>query len=234
MNIRYVNVDGNYYVIDDKGNFIPKGNSGNFEEILVTENVIERLKEEISFLEYQKKFEKKLTKPKEIKKLNIVKLTMHLFGFSAFFLAVFGIVLFATSPMLSTPSLFTLLSFLVPVSLILSSLIVSNEKNLNQTELEIYQEEEEEYQISLKKAKGREKQLAFLKRKLTSEEEHLENLMNKQEKQEALTPLEVKLVQDKERLEELKQQLQFYYDLGYNETTKEEFTKVKEKKELRK
>lgn len=232
MNVKYVNIGGSYYVIDDKGNFIPKGNSRNFEEILVTENVIERLKEEISFLEYQKEFEKKLTKPKEVKKLNaVVRLTMYFFGFSTLCLAVLGIILFGTTKTtFPLPPSSSLLAFTLSMTLIPSFFVTWNDKNFNQQQLQEYQEKEEEYQISLKKAKGREKQLAFLKQKLTSEEEHLKNLMSKQEKQEALNPLEAKLVQDKEQLEELKQQLQFYYDLGYNDTTKEEVAKVKEKK----
>lgn len=206
MNKEYIYKDGKALVIDEDNNQKTIDYYDNLDKVLIQEDLIEAMEEEI------KKLEKEVSQYKKDSK------------FSRFIWVWYPFLLFAFGPLIMFPimgnffgvtdlintSLFGEMSagtylgliaapiFAIPGALLTMSLH-SKEKRLD------------------KDQKGKETQLEYLKRGLVEERENLEQLKLDKTNSKQTEDFYISMVDSKEMLEGLKNFLNFYYNVGYNE-----------------
>lgn len=236
MNVKYVNIDGQVVVMDEKGNIVSPQDRADFEEILAVKNSVEKIKREMDVIKsYPKQEEVLLIKPKEVPKKNffmtflktflkVVILTLIVNGVMLSWIHLmaldpFGFASMQTFGMLSILEILTL-------ALPMGGIDSHNAKLDYYREVNKYQQEEETYQKELEKAKGREKRFALLSEELKKEEEHLNQLVSKWDEKRSLG---AKLATDKEQLEELKRLIQDIHIFEYNSNNEKEAPKVYKK-----
>jgi len=206
MNKEYVYKDGKALIIDEFDNQKIVEYYDNLEEVLVEENLIEKIQEEIKKLEKETSQYKKRSK---FLKILLIWGPFLLWTFGPLIIDpiiwnFLGANLEISTTLFKTINLGTFLGLIsMPLFAVVGSL----------TALLIYSKIKGKEQSQ----KGKETQLEFLRRNLVEQNEILEKL--KLEKTNSLEKKDFYLskIDNKEALKKLKNFLSLYYTLGYNE-----------------
>lgn len=201
MNKEYIYIDGKVIIKDEKGNHTPVEYYDNLDEVLIQENVIETIEKRISTLE-NKSNEYKETKyfPYSI----IAEPLLTLIGVPVL-ISLSGLNVFTTTAYTS----FGTMNLAVVIGTI--SCIIGIPVAVCY-ELGMYSQ----HKTRLKKAKGIDSELEFLKVQLKHEKEKLIELTEAKKRNNENKEFRVVEVNDLERLNKLASWLDLYYDLGYD------------------
>ena len=204
MNKEYAYIDGKAIIVDEKGEQTKSEYYDNLDEILVQENLIEDMENKI------KQLEKDIDAYKEINK-------KHHFPFML--LAVILAIVLGNLVILSVdPKQFMEtvdFSFgKVNLVLLLNSVISTISIPLGAIFDSMFYQQ---YKDAKNEEKGINSDLDYLKKQIIIEKQKLEKLQKDKKKNEEGKKFGVVVVDDKAKSEELKNNLDFYYNLGYNE-----------------
>ena len=204
MNKEYIYDNGRVTIIDDKGKKRDDEYYDNLDEVLIKENVIERMEKQIDELKIKKQqYEKGKT--------NKLFCLLPLLG---------GIVLSLIGPllsvaMLSGQSVISLASDAVYIDFILSITGVVLPFGLFLGAV-ISTLEYLQYRQGMKKVKGIDSQIDYLQEQSKNEREQLNLLQDNKSKEKDDAKTGIVKVIDFEELRQLKRMLEQYYELGYN------------------
>ena len=206
MNKEYTYIDGKVILIDDNGNQTLTEYYDNLDDVLIQENLIETMENEIE--KSNNKYLELSNETKGSKKTNLLKKVI------------------LPHAILTIIALFipTILELLIPVPL--SSTIIPNFKvwltafSFVLTQMPVTPmtlQNYFSYNESLKKKNGIQTELKHLNEQLMKEKQKLESLIENKTKQKENKEFRVVKVNDLEQLKELRNNIAFYYDLGYNQ-----------------
>lgn len=205
MNKEYTYIDGKAIIKDENGNQTPVEYYDNLDEVLVQENVIETIEDKIAYLEKESENYKKYNKKHYIPVLFPLCMLMttvgvpamyYWFGHSMVYVNTINTIFGPMNEALLYSSLFSAL-YLPFVGLV---------------EFSMYRKHKD----SLKKEKGINSALEFLKKQIIEERENLVALKKVKARTEEKKEFRVVKVDDLEKLKAVKSWLSLYYDLGYN------------------
>ena len=188
MNKEYTYIDGKVIISDENGKKTPVDYYDNLDEVLIQENLIETIENKISILEKESE---------DYKKYNY----KH---YIPFFL------LMALMTIVGLPVLFFDCLENTAVYISITSAVILPSTGF--MELDRYKK----YKDCLKKEKGINSELEFLKQQIIEEKEKLVELKSKKTRTNENQEFRVVEVNDLERLKIFKEWLNLYYDLGYN------------------
>lgn len=205
MNKEYTYIDGKAIIKDENGNQTPVEYYDNLEEVLVQENVIETIEDRIAYLEKESKEYKKYNKKHYIPILLPLTTLMIVVGVPAMFYGLGNAgVYINTINTIFGPMNEALLYISIFSSLFLPLVGLMELGNYRQ------------HKDNLKKEKGVNSELEFLKKQIIEEKENLVELKKEKSNTEENREFRVVQVDDLERLRAVKSWLNLYYDLGYN------------------
>lgn len=209
MNKEYTYIDGKVIVKDENGTQIPIEYYDNLDEVLIQENLIETIEDRISYLEkesqYYKIYNKKYNKKHYIPIILILGVLTTIIGGPAIFYflgntdiytSVVNTIFGTMNEAVFFSSVFSILY--LPAISVLELNMYCNHKNL------------------LKKEKGINSELEFLKRQIVNERKKLVELTKEKTRDNENKEFRVVKVNDLEKLKTFKSWLNLYYDLGYN------------------
>ena len=202
MNKGYILIDGKAMVSDENGNYKEMDYKDNIDEILVEENVIEKMNDKIE------KLENILKNKKERKRFIPISLIDLLLAYIAMSAVVFA--LFGTNPFVSNidtifGSVKEFYVYLVAISVVAIPAFGIG-----------FIKEYVDYKDDRAKYNALKIELDFLKSKIEKEKVKLETLRNAETKSNNLKGVTSSKVDDKEALEESKRYFELYRDLGFN------------------
>ena len=205
MNKEYTYIDGKAIIKDENGNQTPVEYYDNLDEVLVQENVIETLEDRITYLEKESEDYKKYNKKHYIPVIFPISVLMttvvvpamfYWLGHSMIYINTINTIFGPMNEALLYSSVFSAL-YLPLVGLM---------------EFTMYRRHKD----SLKKEKGVNSELEFLKKQIIEERENLVELKKEKTKTEEKKEFRVVKVDDLEKLRAVKSWLSLYYDLGYD------------------
>lgn len=200
MNKEYTYIDGKVIISDENDNKTQSEYYDNLDEVLVQENLIEFMEGKIHSLEK----ESQLYKKNNVRRYIPVALPMTLLlstigpsllinnAFNTYVDTIFGTMNLA-------------LAAGIPITLSLLPIGVG-------TELILYNE----YKNSLKREKGINSELVFLKEQIVKEKESLDDLKLDRTRNNENTDFRTVKVDDLQQLKVLRDYLNLYYNLGFN------------------
>lgn len=206
MNKEYTYIDGKVIIKDEKGNQTPVDYYDNLDEVLIQENIIETMEDKISYLENKSMQYKKYNKKRYIPILFLLSslfiifgppVIMYSLGHTAVFTSIVSTIFGPMNEALLYSSLFSTL--MLPFAGFI--------------EFDMYRQHKDK----LKVEKGINNELEFLKQQLGEEKEKLVNLKKEKTRTKENKEFRVVKVNDLEELKKLRDWLDIYYDLGYNE-----------------
>jgi len=205
MNKEYTYIDGKAIIKDENGNQTPIEYYDNLDEVLVQENVIETMEDRIAYLEKESKEYKKYNRKHYIPVIFPLSTLMTTVGVPAMFywLGNTGIYISTINTIFGPMNEALLYSGLF--STLFLPLVGLMEFNMYR-----------QHKDSLKKEKGTNSELEFLKKQIIEEREHLVELKKEKTGTEVKKEFRVVQVDDLERLKAVKSWLSLYYDLGYD------------------
>ncbi len=203
MNQEYTYIDGKAIISDENGKQTLIEYSDNLDDILVQENVIETMENRISELENNSKlYNRKHYIP------IILSMTALMSTIGVNLLSYF---LTGNNPFLSSMNtIFGVVNNGVFNSLFYSAFFLPFGAYFEA----IYYNQ---YRKDKRKGKGINSELEFLKKQIIDEKQTLENLKKEKKRNNEDKEFRVVKVDDKKQLQTLKQYLNLYFDLGYNE-----------------
>lgn len=206
MNKEYIYIDGNAIIKDEKDNHTVVEYYDNLDDVLVQENLIETMENRIKQLEKEneeyKKHNKKRYIPILFPSISILSILLppiisYLLGNTDVFINSIDTINGTINQALSYSLTSSL--FFIPISALFELNIYSN------------------YKKDSKKAKGINSELNFLNKQLDKEKEILVKLKNKSSKDKENKEFRVVEVKDIDKLKILRNYLNLYFNLGYNE-----------------
>lgn len=204
MNKEYTYIDGKAIIKDENGNQRPIEYYDNLDEVLVQENIIETMENRITYLEKESKEYQKYNKKHYFPITFLMCAIMTTIGVPALF------YLFGHTMVLNTiNTIFGPINEALVYSSIFSALFLPLAGLM---ELSMYRQHKD----NLKKEKGINSELEYLKKQIVEEKEYLIELKEEKTKSEEKQDFRVVKVDDLERLKAVKSWLHLYYDLGYN------------------
>lgn len=212
MNKEYIYVNGKVVIQDENGNKRLVDYNNNLDEILVQENLIENLEKNISKLELQKKcFEKIKNKKRYIPWFFIIMFICLSIG-----LPLYINLLIELAGAIWNNTITMVYLFLCTIGIWFA--------------ISIELSEFKKFKGFKKNAKGVEKALEYARIELVSAKAKLERLNNTNTITKANSEVKVVKVNDIEKLTELQENIQMFFNLGYNDETKENQLVLKKKK----
>lgn len=199
MNKEYMYVNGKVVVEDDKQNKRLEEYSDNLDEILVQENLIENLEENIKKLELQDKCFLKIKNKKRYISWSFI--TIFIFLSTIFPVYVNFLIKLSGATWDKGSMIAYALCFIIGMGLI--ALI----------EVQDFQR----FKHTKKCVKGIEKQLEYARKELVLAKEKLVNLNNAKTVKKESSEVNVIKVNDIEKLTELQENLEMFFNLGYND-----------------
>lgn len=200
MNKEYTYIDGKAIISDENNKKTQSEYYDNLVQVLVKENLIQTMENKIQELEEKSKNYKKHNGKYYISIILPITVLTLIIGIPHMINCMNASNLFAmpVDTILGTMSLFKAISisFLIPLGATFELLSYI------------------EYKMSIKKEKGINSELALLKKKIKKERENLKRLKESKTRDNECTKFRTAKVND---LQELKKQLNFYFNLGYNE-----------------
>ena len=205
MNKEYTYIDGKVIVEDENGNKKVREYNNKLDEILVQENIIEAMEAQILILEEESKFHKK-NNPKRYIPI--------IFPMGILTVAIVPSVLinFADSANAYTTIVNTIFGPMSKAAAFTLSMSVGAIPVVSFFEWLFY----DQHKSSVKREKGVNSELEFLKKQIIIEKEKLANLQNEKTKTEEKKEFKVVKVNDIQKLKTLRNFLNLYFDLGYN------------------
>ena len=206
MNKEYVYKDGKALIIDEKNNIKERDYYDNLDEVLVKENLIEVMEKEIESLEEEVSSFSKISKPLN-NLLTVLPIVATILG------SIFCVYMLGNSPDLSmiiNTSLFGSIKTGTFIGLTMSPLfitfgtLVSTFFYKDGKRLEQYQN-------------GKKVELEYLKKKIFEEKEKKNKLTLDKTNTRNIVDFSLTKVDSIQELKKLKELLNFYYKLGYNE-----------------
>ena len=208
MNEKYKFIDGKVIIIDENDNKTLGEYYDNLDEVLVQENLIEIEQETLNKLEQEKRKLKKYTKRPYIPIIFPITMFMALLGTPLLFNLTFNTNSFA----IYVDTIFGNISLGLDIGILMSTVYlplgVIFELMFNKI-----------YKNNLKIEKGINSQLEYLKRQIEIDQKHLEDLKKDKKNTQTIKNFEKK-IDDSKQQEMLKENLSYYYKLGYNDETK--------------
>ena len=205
MNKEYISLDGKVIVKDEKGARKLLEYYDNLDEVLVQENLIETINDTISYLEKEIEDYKKYNKDHYIPILLPLGALMTTIGPPAMNYCLGNTDVYVSS----IDTIFGTMNEAVFYGLMYSALLLPI---VSLIEYDIYSN----HKKSLKKEKGINSQLEFLKKIIISEKEKLVKLKKEKTTDKENKEFRIVEVDDIEKLKLLKSWLKLVYDLGYN------------------
>lgn len=208
MNKEYIYINGNAISRDEFGNQRIIEPYINLEEVLIQENIIEKTENKIEYLELMKKKFSKLPK----KYFPYAFLTAIIISFLVSLYVVYLINNFSNINL--NDQIITIFNLMIKekdLGLILVNLICIV-GGTGISFLEYF-----EYKQNKKKIKGITTELSYLKKILKKQKEDLKEIKNKNQEIRTDSSFISKKIDDSYDLQELKEWMNFYYSLGYDE-----------------
>lgn len=202
MNKEYTYIDGKVIISDENDNKTQSDYYDNLDEVLVQENLIETMEEKIQVLE------------KEIQLYNKIRYIPIIFPTVALMSTIGAPIMFnfltATNSFTTyVDTIFGTISQALLISISMSICFIPISAGL---ELSMYKD----YKYSLKREKGINSELGYLKQQIEKEKEYLESLKQERTRNKEKTDFRTVKVDDLQQLKALKSYLDLYFDLGYN------------------
>ena len=201
MNKEYIYIQGKVIVKDENGTQTSLEYYDNLDKVLIQENLIESMEDKISYLEKESQDYKKYDNKHYIPIALPFSIFMTTIGVPAFnsWLSNTDNLCTSVNTIFGTMNESVLYSFLF---FPLATLI----------DFEMYRD----YKKSIKKEKGINNELEFLKKQLVIEKENLDGLKKDKTRNRENEEFRVVKVDDLEILKILESWLNLYYDLGYD------------------
>ncbi len=200
MNKEYINIDGKTLISDENGKIKLEEYYDGLNEVLVQENLVEEMEKQITKLTEENKNVKKHYIPVV---LPTVALASTL-GANIIFYVCTGVNPLTTQ----VNTIFGTLNYATFWSLGFSTVTLPIGAIFEGFLYKIYK-------YNKKDKNGKDKELEYLEKQIIREKEILEEL--KKDKSNKLEEVKVNKVDYKKQLEELKNELNYYYSLGYSE-----------------
>lgn len=202
MNKEYIYIDGKVIVKDENGNQTPIEYYDNLDEVLVQENLIETIENQILDLENESQKLKKENKGRYLPKLLLLTALLLLVIMPALFTYLGNIGLVSTSILFGINkgvlTSYLLSIVFLPIAALLDFTVYSNRKK------------------SIKEEKGINSLLEFLKNRIVIEKENLVKLKQEKSREKENKEFRVVKVNDLEMLKIFRNNMELYFDLGYN------------------
>lgn len=223
MNKEYTYIDGKVIISDINNNKIKSEYFDNLDEVLVKENLIETMEKNIEELEKESEsYEKNSTKHYIPIVLPIAVLTSTI-GTPL----ITNLLTVSNSFAIATDTIFGPMSEAMAVSISMSICMIPLGAVI---EFFMYRK----HKNSIKREKGINSELDFLRKQIETEKEFLENLKRDKSKDNENTEFRTVSVDDSQQLKDLENQLDFHYNLGYNEEKGPSLVLKKKKKTSKK
>lgn len=200
MNKEYTYIDGKVIISDENDNKTQSEYYDNLDEVLVQENLIEFMEGKIQSLEKESQLYKKNNERRYIPIALPMTLLLSTIGPSLLINNAFNThvdTIFGTMNLALAAGILSTLS-LLPIGV--------------GTELILYNE----YKNSLKREKGINSELDFLKEQIVKEKESLDDLKLDRTRNNENTDFRTVKVDDLQQLKVLRDYLNLYYNLGFN------------------
>lgn len=205
MNREYTHIDGKVIISDENNEKIQSEYYDNLDKVLVQENLIETMEKKIQELESESESYKKSNRMPYIPVIFPMTVFMSTIGSPLIVNWLAGVNSFA----ISVDTIFGPMSQAMAVSIPMSICIIPLGLGI-----ELFTHSE--YKNSIKKEKGINSQLAFLKQQIEKERDELEGLKQDKSKTNESTEFRTVKVDDLQQLKILREYLNLYFDLGYN------------------
>lgn len=205
MNKEYTYIDGKVIISDENDNKTQSDYYDNLDEVLVQENLIETMEEKIQELEKESQSYKKSNKKHYIPVIFPMVALMSTIGAPIMFNLLTGTNSFTTYVDTIFGTISQALATSIPMSICFLPLGAG-------FELSMYRD----YKNSLKREKGINSELDYLKQQIEKEKEYLESLKQERTRDKEKTDFRTVKVDDLQQLKALRSYLDFYFDLGYN------------------
>lgn len=199
MNKEYTYIEGKVIIWDEKNKQTQRDYYDNLGKVLVQENLIETMERKIQELENELYQEKR-------------SCYIPMIAPSLFCISTVGVPLMAgwitgsNSFFESVKTVFGSMNYALALSIFTDIMGIA-------FEILAYID----YKRAIKKEKGIDNEIVFLKRQLEKERGVLKSLTKERLRDNESTELKTMIVDDVKQLEELKNLLELYFDLGYNE-----------------
>lgn len=205
MNKEYTYIDGKVIIEDENGNKKVREYTSKLDEILVQENLIEAMEDQILILEEESKFHKK-NNPKHYIPI--------IFPLGILTVAIIPSVLinFADNASTYTTIVDTIFGPMSKGAAFTLSMSVVATPVVSFFEWLWY----DQHKSSVKREKGVNSELEYLRKQIIFEKEKLETLQKEKTNEETKKEFKVVKVNDLQTLQALKDTLYLYFDLGYN------------------
>ena len=218
MNKEYTYIDGKVILRDDNGNQTLTEYYDNLDDVLIQENLIETMENEIE--KSNNKYLELSNETKGCKKTNLTKKVILPHAILTIIALFIPAILELLIPVpLSSTIIPNFKVWLTAFSFVLTQMLVTPMTLQNYSS----------YNESLKKKNGIQTELKHLNEQLMKEKQKLQSLIENKTKQKENKEFRVVKVNDLEQLKELRNNIAFYYDLGYNQ---EKFYKYFERDNL--
>lgn len=205
MNKEYTYIDGKVIISDENDKKTQREYCDNLDEVLVQENLIETMDEKIQELERESESYKKYNRKHYIPFIFPMTALMSTIGSPLLTNWLTESNLFATS----IDTIFGPMNQAMAVSISMSICMMPIGAAI---ELLTYNE----HKSSIKTEKGINSELVFLKQRIEEEREELERLKQDKSRDNESTEFRTIKVDDLPQLKILRDNLNFYFDLGYN------------------
>lgn len=205
MNKEYTYIEGKVVISDEHDSKTQRDYYDNLDKVLVQENLIETMEKTIEELEEESKSYQKKNSKHYIPIIFPTTLLMTTVGSPAIVNLLTSTNLFITK----VDTVFGQISQAMAVTIPMVTCIFPLGAML---EFSMYCQ----YKDSLKKEKGIDSKLTFLREQVKIEKEKLKELKQEKSKIQENTEFRTVKVNDTQQLETLNNYLELYYDLGYN------------------
>lgn len=205
MNKEYTYIDGKVIISDENDNKTQSDYYDNLDEVLAQENLIETMEEKIQVLEKKIQLYKKNNKKRYVPIIFPMVALVSTIGAPIMFNFLTATNSFTTY----VDTIFGTISQALFISIPLSICFIPVGAGL---ELSMYKD----YKNSLKREKGINSELGYLKQQIEKEKEYLESLKQERTRNKEKTNFRTVKVDDLQQLKALKSYLDLYFDLGYN------------------
>lgn len=205
MNKEYTYIDGKVIISDENDKKTQSEYYDNLDKVLIQENLIETMEGKIQELESESEFYKKNNRMSYIPVIFPMAVFMSTIGVPLMANWLTGENLFAISVDTIFGPMSQAMSISIPMSICIIPLGLA---------IELFTHSE--YKSSIKKEKGINSQLTFLKQQIEKERDELERLKQDKSKANESTEFRTVKVDDLQQLKVLRDYLNLYFDLGYN------------------
>ena len=206
MNKEYAYIDGKALITDTKGNQKLEEYYEDLNKVLVQENLVEEMENQITELTKEQNIQNVRTRKHYIPIVLPALAFISTVGANLIFYFYTGI-----NPLTEqVNTIFGTLNFATYWSLAFSSILIPIGAI---SEYFIYKT----YKEAKKDQNGTNKELEYLKNQIIKEKQVLEELKKAKKNSNKLEEVKIIQIDDKKQLEELKNNLEYYYNLGYNE-----------------